>query len=135
MKRTAAVIAVAIAMLVPAMAKTGGGFMTAGGIGMIQCAVFSNYVAEARAAGINTTNGIQRIDPFISYALGFYTGYNSVADDMWDILAGIRGEQMHISIITMMDGFCQANPTDEVDDALFDTIYKLLPTAQIEPPL
>lgn len=100
----------------------------------IECPVYVNAVAAARQMGLTTAKGLGHVNEFVQYALGFYTGYTSVADNVWDILAEIRGDNMHIAIITMLYPYCQSYPTDDFDNALFDTIYQLLPKAQIGKP-
>jgi hypothetical protein len=127
MKRIGLVLA--LMMTAPAHAATPEGYMTSGGVGGIRCAVYSNALAEARQAGLQSYKGASAMNEFVQYAYGFFTGYNSVADGIFDILGGIRDDQMHITVLSMADTYCAANPTDTFDGALVDVLKKIFPTA------
>lgn len=116
-------------MAAPALGATSDGYMTSGGVGSIRCAVYSNAMAEARQAGLQSYAGASKLNEFVQYAYGFFTGYNSVSDGIFDILGGIRDGQMHVTILSMADTYCAANPTDTFDGALVDVLVKILPTA------
>lgn len=121
-------------LVAPALAATPDGFMTIGGVGGVKCTVYTNSVAEARTRwGLSTPEALNALNPYIQYVFGFLMGYNAVSSGVYDIAAGIR-EDMPISVITMVDTYCQEHPTDVIDNAVFDVLKKLMPSAHTEMP-
>lgn len=127
-------IATALMMTGSAWAATVDGFMTAGGVGGIQCSVYSNALAEARQHGLRTIQGVNTVNAFTQYAFGFFTGYNSVSDGIFDILAGIRGNEMDISILSMAGQYCTENPLENYDAALIHVLKEIFPRAATQKP-
>jgi hypothetical protein len=119
-------------MMTAAHAWTFDGYMAAGGAGQLRCTDFQNALGEARALGLNSRNGIERMNPFIQYAFGYYTRYNEQSEGIYDLLDGVRGNNMVVSVLTILDNWCSDNPLSDFDEALSASIGTLLPTARLE---
>jgi hypothetical protein len=130
MRTLVAAMAITLATAVSVSAFTEDGYMTAGGVGQVSCAAYQNALAEARIAGLSTSKGINMMNPFTSYAFGYYTHYNASTPGVYDLLDGVRGQTMVVNVLTIIDNWCRDYPTADFNDALFASVSKLLPTAK-----
>jgi hypothetical protein len=135
MRILAATVAMLAMVASPAQAWTVDGYMTAGGAGQVKCPIFQNAVAEGRSQGLSTLPGIRRVENFVSYALGYYTRYNEDIPGVYDILDGVRGDNLHVSLLTILDNWCADNPTADFNDALDESVRTLYPSAKLGPTL
>jgi hypothetical protein len=117
--------------ITPAHAVTTHGYMRAGGVGMVPCAAFTNLVAESRQVGLESAQGINKINAFFSYALGYYTHYNASMPGIYDVLTGVNGDHMVVTLITILDTWCAVHPLKVYDDAVDGVLPMLLEGASV----
>ena len=130
--RIRSAIAITLGMILPAQAWTFDGYMTAGGVGMLRCTDYQNVLAESRAVGLTSFEGMSKMSPFVQYAFGYYTRYNQSSEGIYDLLHGVRGDTMVVSVLTILDNWCSNNPLEDFNDALNASIGTLLPQARLE---
>lgn len=105
------------------------------GFGTTPCSWYTNNIAEARQRwGLNSVDAWNALGPYLQYFFGFLTAFNAREDGIYDVSAGISGNDMPLTLLTIVDSYCQDNPTDMLDRAMWDLILKLMPTAQFEKP-
>jgi len=112
-------------MLLPAVAGAAdkqGKYLMGAGPGASSCPRFQDAMATARQrGGLDATGGAQVIEPFITYVLGFQTGYNVAAPGTYDIFAKLHDWDPLYAI----EAWCKDNPTRTFGDGVVALAVKL----------
>lgn len=87
-----------------------GEYIVGGGVGGVSCNVFISTMADAQVkGGLNSIEGINTVLPFISYILGFQTGYNAAHPTIRDIFSAIDGNTDTDKILFWTEDWCKKN--------------------------
>jgi hypothetical protein len=99
-------------------ADASGQYLVGGGVGGLPCTQFLNAMAEARQqGGLKSVAGAHEVYGFISYVLGFETGYNYSTPGVRDIF-GAFGSDPAWDVLYGIEPWCQRNPTALFGSAL-----------------
>jgi hypothetical protein len=117
--RVAAIALALVMAAAPAWARDKtGNFMIGGGVGGIHCPEFLDAVAQARqAGGFKTVAGVNLLNPFVQYVLGFETGFNLINTEVYDVFANL-GDDPGGSAIYAIEPYCQQHPDKRFGDGV-----------------
>ncbi len=90
-----------------------GEYMVGGGVGGVSCNIFISSMASAQVkGGLNSIEGVDAVLPFISYVLGFQTGYNVAHPSIRDIFSAVDGNTDTDKILFWVEDWCKKNPKE-----------------------
>ena len=90
------------------------GFMTGGGVGGVSCPEFLNAMSTARQkGGANRLPGVNEIDGFAMYVLGFQTGFNAEAEGVYDIFTSL-GSDPALKALYAIEPWCASHPGSKI---------------------
>jgi len=103
----------------PALAADAlGRHLIGGGAGVALCTQFLNAMAEARQkGGLRSVSGVWEVESFLSYVLGFETGYNYSTPGVLDIFSAL-GPDPSFEVLYGIEPWCQRHPTIKFGEAL-----------------
>jgi hypothetical protein len=99
-------------------ADSSGQYLVGGGVGGLPCTRFLNAMAEARReGGLTSIAGVNRINDWVEYVVGFETGYNYATPGVRDIFSAF-GPSPAFDVLYGIEPWCQRNPTELFGHAL-----------------
>jgi len=88
-----------------------GEYIVGGGVGSVSCSQYISLLAQAQlAGGINSLEGANMVNPYMSYIVGFQTGYNVSHQGKKDIFADIGGASPTSKALFLIEDWCKKNP-------------------------
>jgi hypothetical protein len=92
------------------VARDAKGFMMGGGVGGLRCPAFLNAMATARQkGGLRSAAGVVEINGFVMFLSGFQTGFNSEAEDIYDIFKSLEPDEINNALYAI-EPWCASNP-------------------------
>jgi hypothetical protein len=110
-------------------------FRMGGFVGGLPCPQFLNAMATMRQqGGVNTQGSISTsaaattLSPWIGYAAGFQTGFNSEAKGVYDIFASLGDVSAQlINVLYATESICGQNPKLSFSEALLTLASRIRP--------
>lgn len=99
-------------------ADLSGQYFVGGGVGALPCTQFLNAMAEARQnGGLTSIEGVNRINAWSQYVVGFETGYNFAMLGVRDIFSDFGPSPVN-DVLYGIEPWCQHNATAHFGEAL-----------------
>jgi hypothetical protein len=108
-----------------AVERDANGFWMGGGVGGLGCPEFLNAMATARQkGGLRSFAGVRETSPFENFLSGFQTGFNSEAEDIFDIFKPL-GTDPTLNALYAIEPWCVSNPDKKFADAVLALAFTL----------
>lgn len=85
-----------------------GGYYMGGGAGGVKCPDFVASMEKGRSLGVGSIGYVHKTSVFTMYLLGFQTGYNLAADNVYDIF---HDKKDHYELLSWIEQYCLENPS------------------------
>jgi hypothetical protein len=92
-----------------------GRFYLGGGAGGVNCPQFVASMEKGRSFGVGSIGFVKETQGYTMYLLGFQTGYNSAANNTYDIFPDVKSEY---NLLSWLENYCRDNPSDRFGDAV-----------------
>ena len=90
-----------------------GFFVIGGGVGGFSCEIFVSQMEASRLrGGLDSIAGLDAVLGFISYILGFQTGYNAAHLEIADIFSAVDGTTDTEAILHWTEKWCRNHPKE-----------------------
>jgi hypothetical protein len=117
MQRFLPAMTLAFALAPPAVAMTPDGQYSAHGLGTRPCKDFTGALSASREQRER-----RRIDEHLTWLQGYFTAYNFIVRDTFDITGPIKDEQVYL---TFIENYCREHPDKKVGTAAEHLVKQL----------